>query len=358
MSVKIRDKKSYLYLDIYCRGKRKWEKLGLKLTGDKQQDREVRRLAEQVRLKRELQLFSGEHGLIDNIGAKKSLYAFLEEIVKNKSKKDQTVNVLKHLKQYPDGETIQIKQITSNWIERFQDYLLKESGLSRNSISQYIKSIASALNKAVASNFILKNPARSIKIVKAEEKSHDVLTMAEIQKLYDTSMISDLNKEISKAFIFACFAGGLRISDLQSLKWENIEHRSDKIFLTKTQVKTKKIVKYELNKIAFEIISDGNIHNRDEFIFPILSSTKTNTHRYLKQLAKKANIDKNITWHTARRSNATLLVESGVNITIVQKILGHSSLATTMKYIQVADKSINEAASALPEIKLNKKNTG
>jgi hypothetical protein len=71
MSVKIRKKNGYLYLDIYHNGRRQWEALHLTISTDKQQNREVMRLAEICRSKRELQVVSGEWGLADTTSAKK-----------------------------------------------------------------------------------------------------------------------------------------------------------------------------------------------------------------------------------------------------------------------------------------------
>ena len=88
MSVTVRDKRGRLYLDIYFEGQRKWESLGLTISSDKQQNKEILRLAEVCRSKREAQLVSGEWGLLDPICGKQSLYNYLAGIGKNRGKKD------------------------------------------------------------------------------------------------------------------------------------------------------------------------------------------------------------------------------------------------------------------------------
>jgi len=357
MSVKLKiERGKYLFLRISQSGIRKTESLSLRLTGDPKADKEILRVAEEVRLLREIQIFRGEYNLIDHTGSKKTLYSYIAELVNAKGRKTSLFKVLRYLEHYPDGQTIQIKSINASWIESFQNYLLKESGLSNNSISQYITAIKSTLNKAVIDKFILQNPSHYIKTVKVPDKAYDILTIDEIQKLITTPLGNESQNEVKKAFIFACFAGGLRVSDLISLKWENIEIRDNKIYLLKVIKKTKKTARFELNKTAYEIIQDGKLHNRNDLIFPLIS--KTNTYKYLKEWAIAAGIDKNMGWHTARRSNATLLLESGVNIVTIQNILGHNKLSTTQKYIQVSDKAINDAASALPEIKIDKEKMG
>ena len=306
MSVKLKiERGKYLFLRISQNGVRKAESLSLRLTGDAKADKEILCVAEEIRLQKELQVVRKEYNLIDQAGAKKTLYSYIEELASTRSNKDSLYKILKYLKQYSDSETIQIKQVTSNWIEPFQSCLLKQSRLERNSVVQYMAAIRSALNKAVRDNLILKNPANSAKTISSEEKLHDILTIDEIQMICNTSANSELGEEVKRAFIFACFTG-LKISDLQRLKWENIECRDNKVYLVMIQAKTKRKIRTELNRNAYEVIKDGKLHNRNDFVFPYLSTTKTNTNRYLKQWGEKAGIDKNICWHTARRSNATL----------------------------------------------------
>jgi hypothetical protein len=78
MSVSVRKKRGKLYLDIYENGTRKWEALHLSLTDDKDTNKETMRLAEICRAKRELQVVSGEWGLIDPVAAKETLYSFIK----------------------------------------------------------------------------------------------------------------------------------------------------------------------------------------------------------------------------------------------------------------------------------------
>lgn len=60
-------------------------------------------------------------------------------------------------------------------------------------------------------------------------------------------------------------------------------------------------------------------------------------NKELNILGKLAEIDKRISFHTARHTNATLLIYSGANITTVQKLLGHKSVKTTQVYANIMD---------------------
>jgi integrase len=154
---------------------------------------------------------------------------------------------------------------------------------------------------------------------------------------------------VKKAFLFSCYTG-LRISDLKTLIWGDIQHGPDQII--KRQKKTKEIVYIPLNKIAWGIINDGYLHNYTETIFPLLEKVLYYT---LRTLAKRAGIEKKIGWHTARHTFAVLSLEAGAEIYTVSKLLGHTDVKTTQVYAKATDKMKRAVVDALPEIELKVK---
>jgi hypothetical protein len=187
MGVKIRINRGKLYLDIHVNGERHWESLGLSVTQDKAQMKEVMRLAEICRSKRETQIVSGEWGLLDPVGGKKPFYAYVKELGEGRSKqKDRIVKVLPYLERYPGGTSVQIGQITEKWFLNFQDYLLKESGLSRNSANSYAAAVRMALKKAVHESIIPRNPAAGVKSISVPETDKEFLNIDEMQLLAKT----------------------------------------------------------------------------------------------------------------------------------------------------------------------------
>jgi len=345
MSVKIRKKRDKLYLDIYSNGRRSWEALHMALTGDKAQDKDTMRLAETCRAKRELQVVSGEWGILDPGSKKKTLYAFAKEMADSGKYAVRISSVLQYLEKYPGGKTMQISRISKKWLEGFQDFLLKR--LSPNTARNYILGIFQILNKAVQDNIILKNPGREVEIVKREESERVFLNIEEMQKLADNEAKTDKEKDVKNAFIFACYTG-LRVSDLITITWGNIEHNPPQI--VKSQKKTGVRVYIPLHKTARTIIDDKHLHENSELIFPWLNIIKNNRNLYLTRWADRANIGKSIGWHTARHTFAVKSLESGADIYTVSKLLGHTDITATQVYAKATDKMKREAVNALPEI--------
>jgi integrase len=349
MGVQIRVKRGKLYLDIYNAGKRTWEGLHITLTGDREQNKEIMRLAEICRSKRETQLLTGIWGIQDPIAGRQKLITYLGDCAKARAHNDYITGCIRYLKQYPNGDTIQLAQITPQFIDGFQKYLLSGTKLSPTTAYDYAKAIRMAMRKAVRENILIKNPAESVKSLPEPETDLVFLSIEDVQKISDIELGGKLGSEIRKAFIFACYTG-LRISDIKTLKWGDIERSPKQII--KRQKKTQRAVYIPLKEIAWNIIDDGNEHNPNDKVFLLLAKTKAQTNKYLIKWAKEAGISKPVGWHTARRTFATLALENGVDIYTVAKLLGHKNIKQVAKYAQATDKLRRSAIDALPVIRI------
>lgn len=86
-------------------------------------------------------------------------------------------------------------------------------------------------------------------------------------------------------------------------------------------------------------------------LFDMPASSNSNVNKQLRRICKMAHIDKKVSFHTARHTNATLLLYNGANITTVQKLLGHKSVRTTEIYSNIMDMTVVRDLSSLTGIK-------
>lgn len=77
--------------------------------------------------------------------------------------------------------------------------------------------------------------------------------------------------------------------------------------------------------------------NAPRTLFGVPLSSNSNVNKQLRRISQLASIDKKVSFHTARHTNATLLLYNGANITTVQKLLGHKSVKTTQVYANIMD---------------------
>lgn len=266
----------------------------------------------------------------------------VDELIMNRQKKvrvqTQKVNLalIKHLHEFK-SEKIIIKEIDSMFCHTFAEYLINEKKLKISSATTYLQKLHAVLQEAVYLNYIPSNPMPPIarllpKHIKIERAC---LTVEEIQKMEKTECRHELTK---LAFLFSCYTG-LRLSDIETLKWENIQKHNSFYMLIKIQVKTNNEVRIPLSKQAIDIIKyikESNLHKGD-IIFPLHS--RTTIYSDLRKWAKDAKINKHITFHVSRVSFVTISISAGINLYVISKFCGHKDIKTTQIYARMIDKT-------------------
>ena len=166
-----------------------------------------------------------------------------------------------------------------------------------------------------------------------KRQRHTFLTPDELHKLEQMSGLLSNTKQqqILDAFLFCCYTG-LRYSDFIQLSNHNLINISNNYWLIYQSVKTQVEVRIPLYLLFHgKPVSILNKYIKNLSYFFQLKDN-SNINKILKKIALQANLQKSISFHTARHTNATLLIYNGADITTVQKILGHKSIKTTQIY--------------------------
>lgn len=177
--------------------------------------------------------------------------------------------------------------------------------------------------------------------IKTIENSHTHLAPDELKRLEKLQLIgNDMKLQTTlDAFLFCCYAG-LRYSDFVSLKPENFIVLNKEIWLMYKSIKTKTEVRLPL----YLLFDSKGLSILEKYMDNLSAFFKlrdnSNINKELIKISKLSGISKHISFHTARHTNATLLIYSGVNITTVQKLLGHKSIKTTQVYTDIMDMTI------------------
>lgn len=279
--------------------------------------------------------------LIDKpIGNEYSFLAFFRDEINNSSLKDSTkqnhLSTLELLQEYKKDLTF--ADLTFEFVSFFDCYL-QTKGYHLNTIAKHMKHLKRYVNVAINKEYmdIQKYAFRKYKI-KSIEGRHTHLSPEELLKMEKLQLKGRFLKlEKSKdAFLFCCYAG-LRYSDFINLTAANVIEYHQETWLIYKSVKTGIEVRLPLY-LLFEgkglMILERYKNNLNDF-FKLKDNS--NVNKDLNALAKLAEIDKRISFHTARHTNATLLIYGGANITTVQKLLGHKSVKTTQVYANIMD---------------------
>jgi len=174
----------------------------------------------------------------------------------------------------------------------------------------------------------------------------NILTIDEIRRLVNST--PNVKHKLIIKFLYGC---GLRVSEIVSLKKDDLNFEEGLIHIKLAKGKKDRFVKIP-DSIARELESFVKIRD-GAYLFESNRGGKLTTstvQAILKKAAKKAGIRKRVYPHLLRHSFATHLLESGTDLRIIQKLLGHSSVKTTQIYTQISQASIKNIKSPLDSL--------
>lgn len=341
---KIKHHRDYEYLDYFLYDKPK-------NPAEKQHNKENLKSAEAVKAQRLLEIQNGKYGFGNvhrlNVNFIEYFKKLTEDRLESTGNYGNWDSTLKHLLKYATPNTT-FKEITPEFCEGFKDFLLskarQKSGnpLSKNTASSYFNKFRAALNQAFDDKIISEIPTRRIKSIRPDETEREYLTEEELQAL----MKAECRYEVLKnAFLFSCFTG-LRWSDINKLTWGEVQDFNGGMRVHFVQQKTKGVEYLDIPKRAAKYMGEkGN--PKDKVFVGLKYSSYMNVA--LTQWMLKAGITKQITFHCGRHTYAIFLMNKGVEIYTVSKLLGHRELKTTQVYAKVVDEKKREAVNIFDE---------
>ena len=358
--------KSALFLDITENGKRRMEYLKLYLTNgtsraDKAIDKETMRIAETIRSKRLIELQNRMAGIKNDIAGEVKILDFMQKIIDRKDGTTKTSweNCMAHIKRYEPNRELTFGDVGNSWVEGFREYLDKTPAWSIDSrkrpsktdkgvIAQGTKALmfqkfCSVFNLAFRQGIISRNPTLSVEKFKESYAPREFLTLPELRILMKSPAPDE---KVAKAFIFSCLTG-MRWSDIVPLKWGDIEKLGTHYRIVFTQKKTGGLEYLDISDQAVRILGDRGADN--ELIFDGIT-TRQNARVNVTAWVKSAGIDKHITFHCGRHTFATMMLDLGVDLYTVSKLLGHKNIETTQVYAKILDKNKQAAIDRIPDL--------
>ena len=220
----------------------------------------------------------------------------------------------------------------------------------------------------MSEKIIKNNPMEKIDIPKSEDTLSITLSADQIKKILKfvskkTNNYIDIR---SNLIIELLYSTGVRVSELISIKTNNIDLQKKKILIDppeKGKSRKERIVFFaeQTKEVIEKYLEFRKIYFKEKdspWLFPSNNTNDFLTRRRVLQimhnLADKIKIDKNLMHpHSFRHAFGNHLLNSGADIRVVQKLLGHSSIITTQKYTEHRDKLIETIENFHP---LNKDN--
>ncbi len=232
-----------------------------------------------------------------------------------------------------------IEELTEDDIRSFLKYLVEDCKNKRRDVNTYNSAIrfmyGTTLNKVLN--------LKRIPLFKIQKNKPEMFTKEELKKIFlKLVRMKDYGLKY-KAMFMVVYGGGLRISELCNLRIQDIDSENMRILVREGKE----------SKYRYTLLSQTNLDILREY-FKVYRPTHKENYLFISQqtndkytvsgpeiafreIRKKAGIKRKVTVHGLRHNFATDLIENGLDILHLQKLLGHSGIRSTMEYLHLAN---------------------
>lgn len=223
-------------------------------------------------------------------------------------------------------------------------YISSINGLEVSTVNRHISSLKSFFNYLVDESIIKVSPIEEVSSLKKAKKLPKYLSISEVNKLLNISLNSEFDYR-NKAMLELMYATGLRVSELVSIEYSNIDFENSIIRINGKGKKERIIPLGEVASYYLKVyLNDyrSKLLKRNTYNQVFLNNhgkpiTRQGFNYILENIRELTGIEKEITPHVLRHSFATHLLEGGADIRSIQEMLGHENISTTNIYTEVVN---------------------
>ena len=272
------------------------------------------------------------------------LTQFSENVLKYSSNRKEVTkrsyrDVVRNINEFSPG--VALEDIDIQWIKKYERWQY-DRGISDSTVWSRLKVIRAFFNEAIKRDLLKpwQTPFRIYEIPEMRYRT-DVLRFSEMEDLLHYKFEDQKLRRARDFFLLSCYTG-LRYGDMVRLTSGHIRQVGEETWLTMQTSKTGKLVQIPLTIIFYGRVME--ILKKYKRVEDLVTPFKCNTtiNRAIHDLFDICKIggSQRITVHTARRSCITGLADFGVNVYVIQKVVGHARITTTQKYIQLSTATI------------------
>jgi len=275
----------------------------------------------------------------------------IKRLIEENCRKTASIYITAKLsfERFREGKDVMLDKIDNDLMLKYEAWL-KRSGLMKNTISCYMRTLRSVYNQAVKRGLVTqKNPfanifTRNDKTIK-RAVNEDIIVRIK-------NMDLTLHKALALArdlFMFSFYLRGVSFVDMANLRKSNSKNG----YITYTRSKTKQMLTIKIEPCMQEIISRYEMQTINDFLLPIYtiqnkdnSSQLRNYNKRLKRISEMLGLEKSISSYVSRHSWATIALRKGVSVEIISEGMGHENETTTRIYLASLGQSVVDTANA------------
>ena len=227
-------------------------------------------------------------------------------------------------------------------IRGFLLQLIQDRNASPATLNMYVSALK------VLYNITLKRPeaVKEIPLAKRPKTLPVILSPAEVLRVFAV-----IHSVKYKAIIATAYAAGLRISEVCSLSVSDIDSQRMRIHIRSGKGKKDRYVMLGESLLTLLRQYYQAVRPQGGYLFPGQQPQRhistASVSRVLQKVIRETGLSKKVTMHTLRHCFATHLMEAGTDIRILQVLLGHSSIGTTLRYTHITDRLLQKLVSPL-----------
>ena len=311
----------------------------------------------------------------DKMTLRKLLDSYYREWAAHNHKNGNTAvgMIEKNFDDFMDRELTDIKKLD---IEQWRAKKMN-AGVKAATVNRYISALRGAIHWAYNNDLISDYPLATLKKAKETDSQQKIryLTAEERARLFEAiderekelraararsrqhsnrRYLQDLSEcafaDFFKPLIIVALNTGIRKTALFSLKWEDIDFRTETIALRAETAKSGRSSILPMNKVVFETLKKWHKQSKGEYVFPSpeTGGPLDNCKKTWTAVLKAADI-KNFRWHDMRHDFASQLVMKGVDLNTVRELMTHSDIKMTLRYAHLAPEKKKSAVDLLCE---------
>lgn len=243
---------------------------------------------------------------------------------------------------YVETEGLEWREIDYATLQQFLAQLY-DIGITARSVARIISGVRSFFRFLLLEEYIESDPSELLEAPKIGVHLPEVLTVEEIDAIIKAADVDTAEGPRNVAIIELLYSCGLRVSELCSLRLADIfiDEEYLRVFGKGRKERLVPMSQKAIRSIECYLSSPGRAEpKRGEEIYLFLSKRGVRISRItvfalVKDLAEKADIQKNISPHTFRHSFATHLLEGGAHLEAIRLMLGHADISTTSIYTHI-----------------------
>ena len=264
----------------------------------------------------------------------------MKKVQKHSTYRNNLSRVRIHI--FPFFEKMKLKDIKKNHVEDFLEVSYKKA----------VELLKTALNKAVEWEYLSHNPASTIKLP-SDRKMQNFLRDQNLRKLEHHLDLYEDTKLYAVLALKILLYTGARKNEILQRKWEDIELENNFIRLRDHKtVGTAGEQVIILNQKAIEALKEIKKHATNPYVF---CGKKENEHlknidAFWRKLRKEIGLPKDFRIHDLRHSFASFAIKKGADLVTVSRLLRHSNIQTTMRYVHLETEHLREKSNKVAEI--------